>query len=188
MRSPGERHSEEAEQVVRKIQRAGPYPGACDRSCHRDRRWAATLSSMTDLFELQLVERMSGPGVDNEEAAFSVAVALRQRCRSVVPFDTTAGGAGYVAAVPEALPQLIRRARQILACPRRCDSSGHACLLDYDTQHDAVKLNCREGLKWLTTDLETALELPPDLRIFGDSGGGTGTKFALFAPQLRWNT
>jgi len=153
------------------------------------------VSSGTDVFELQLVNRTTRLGMASETAALSVAVALRGAlsehlgiqereigfaavpsrtdmgapCWNAVLFDTAAGGAGYVTSVPEALPSLARSARQVLECPRDCDSSCHACLLDYDTQHEMTRLNRREGLRWLTHELEAALQLPATLRLFGDS-------------------
>jgi hypothetical protein len=54
-----------------------------------------------------------------------------------------------------------------LECPRGCDASCHACLLDFDTQHEASKLNRHEALKLLSSDVEAAMELPTDLRILG---------------------
>jgi len=153
------------------------------------------VSSSTDVFELQLIDRITRLGITSEAAALSIAVAFRSAlsehlgiqereigfaavpsrtdtgtaCWSAVVFDTAAGGAGYVAAAPEVLPALVRRARQVLDCPRGCDSSCHACLLDFDTQHEMARLNRKEGLKWLTEDLQVGLELPTALRVFGDS-------------------
>jgi len=153
------------------------------------------VSSTTDVFELQVIDRMTGLGVRSEASALSTAVALRQAlsdhlgihereigfaavpsrmeteapCWNSVLFDTAAGGAGYVAATPESLPELIRRARKVLECPRKCDSSCHACLLDFDTQHEAAKLNRHEALRLLTADMEAATEIAPELRLFGPS-------------------
>ena len=141
------------------------------------------------------MDRNSRLGVASETAALSVAVALRQAlseylgidereigfaaipsltdtntpCWDPILFDTAAGGAGYVASTPEALPQLVRRAREVLQCPRDCDASCHACLLDYQTQHEMTRLNRHEALRWLTSDFESALKLPSDLRLFGDA-------------------
>ncbi len=158
------------------------------------KRWQwLGVSSATDVFELQLIDRRTQLGIQTETAALSVAVALRQAlsdhlgihereigfaaipsrtetqtpCWNSVLFDTAAGGAGYVTAASEALPELIRRARVLLECPRGCDASCHACLLGFETQHEAGKLNRLEALKWLSADVEAAMELPTDLKVFG---------------------
>jgi hypothetical protein len=175
------------------------WPYAIKRS-----QWLGS-SSSTDVFELQLVDRSSRLGVASETACLSVAVALRQAlseylgidereigfsaipsrtdtntaCWDAVLFDTAAGGAGYVASAPEALPQIVRRAREVLQCPRDCDASCHACLLDYQTQHEMARLDRHEALQWLTPDLESALKLPSDLRLFGDA-----TRFEFNAMPL----
>lgn len=124
----------------------------------------------TDIFELQLTRPDTRVPVRDETECTSIAVALRQALaeslgiesreigwavpvtrtaqesagRSIVLFDVAAGGAGYVAAAANQLPALLRRARAIVDCPRRCDRVCHACLLSFDTQ------NAIDHLSWKT--------------------------------------
>jgi DEAD/DEAH box helicase domain-containing protein len=151
------------------------------------------IGTSTDVFELQLHDPTTGAPVTDDAAAFSLAVALRQafaeelgitereigcgtipsrtfsnaRARSVVLYDTAVGGAGFVASVPAALPQLLRAARRILECQRGCDRACHACLLTYNTQHEAERLDRHKALAAISPRLLEGLALPPELRFFG---------------------
>ena len=66
------------------------------------------------------------------------------------------------------LPKLLRAAREILACPRACDRACHACLLTFDTQHKLDRLDRNKALQALSQDILAALDLPPELHVFGD--------------------
>jgi ATP-dependent helicase YprA (DUF1998 family) len=146
----------------------------------------------TDVFELQLFEGASGQAVYEQQAVTAIAVALRQALaerlgiedreigwatrparedgqsfRSIVLHDASAGGAGYVAQASKYLPELLRRARDILLCPRQCDGSCHACLLTYDTRNAAKELNRHKGLRVLSSAFLDGLDLPEADRCFG---------------------
>ena len=148
----------------------------------------------TDVFELQLHYAGTGAKVESDAAAVSVAVALRgalaeaigiedraigwavipsrvptddSQTRSVVLFDTATGGAGFVAQAVTRLPQVIARARQVLQCPRDCDSACHACLLTYDTSFSAKDLNRHAALELLSQAFVDGLALPEPLQAFG---------------------
>jgi DEAD/DEAH box helicase domain-containing protein len=124
----------------------------------------------TDIFELQLERADSGESLSDETECTSIAVALRQAlcellgietrevgwaapssrartnaaARSIILYDTAAGGAGYVAVARSHLDSLLERAREILACSRACDRACHGCLLSFDTQSTIEHLdrNC----------------------------------------------
>jgi DEAD/DEAH box helicase domain-containing protein len=149
----------------------------------------------TDVFELQLRQPDSGKAVADEQAAASIAVALRQALaeligieereigwvavgnrnedletvQSILLFDTPSGGAGFVAQAARNLPTLLGRATRILHCPLGCDSACHACLVTYDTHRDVNRLNRHAALAVLSDAFVTGLELPADLRLFGDA-------------------
>ena len=80
---------------------------------------------------------------------------------------TASGGAGYVGQVQFDITEILQDARDLLDCPRHCDSACHACLLDFDTQHEA-ELDRHHALNWLTEDLMNALSLPEQYRSFGE--------------------
>jgi len=150
---------------------------------------------ITDVFELQLHGLETGSPIRSKEALASVAVALRQALaesigvdereigwtvqtarnasgntgRSIVLYDTAAGGAGYVGLAGSKLPELLRKAREILDCDRQCDKACHGCLLTFDTQHEIDLLDRKHGLAILTEAWLDALRLPDDLRAFGES-------------------
>lgn len=150
-------------------------------------------SSLTDVYELQLTDPRSGRPMSEVEA-YSIAVAMRQalseklgiderelgvattssqyassaRGFSVLLFDKAAGGAGYAAAAPGFVAELLTRAREILRCPKDCDQACHRCLLSYDTQHQHRILDRRRALALLDEGVVDALALPGPLRLWGE--------------------
>ena len=148
----------------------------------------------TDVFELQLHDPVTGQAVNDETVLSSVAVALRRalaarigvedreigwavgrsqddeglRHRSVLLFDEADGGAGYVGLAVDALPELLRAAREVLDCSHACDRACHGCLLSFDTQRSMEELDRHAALAVLGPELEQALRLDPDLAVFGD--------------------
>jgi len=149
----------------------------------------------TDIVELQLKDPSTGNAIENEKVMTSLAVALRQALasrlgidvreigwtvtrthnpqkqlqRSIILYDTAEGGAGYVAAVPEQIHELMREARKRLECPRSCDAACHGCLLAFDTDTVADKLKRKEALAALTDDFLASLDLPSQFKCFGDT-------------------
>ena len=150
------------------------------------------VSKETDVFELQLRSLGSGQPL-NPEAASSLAVAMRHALAdkigvedreigwsigaarmegaedgtSILLYDHATGGAGFVAQAGEHLPELLRRARKTLECPRRCDKACHACLLSYDTHRHADRLDRRQAREILSDQFLAALDLPVEDRLFG---------------------
>ena len=78
------------------------------------------------------------------------------------------GGAGYVGAALEALPELLARAREILECRRDCDGACHGCLLSFDTQNAIEHLNRHAAHDYLTQAFLDGLVLPAELQVFGE--------------------
>lgn len=147
----------------------------------------------TDVFELQLRDPDTDKFVDDEVTTTSLAVALRQAladhigveereirwatavgrtedgkvARSIYLYDGPSGGAGFVAQTPSILAQIIKTARRILECPRKCDKACHACLLSADTQRVADDLDRKRVIELLSDAFMRGLELPEEMRFFG---------------------
>lgn len=165
----------------------------CDEEYGIKRHVWLGVESWTDVFELQIHRLVDGEPVAEPAAVYSIAVALRQALaetlgvhereigcaavasrlpnelatRSVVLYDAAVGGAGYVASASAELPELFRRARGILDCPRACDRACQACLLTFDTQHQWDELDRMTALAVLDAEFVEALRLPKDLQVFG---------------------
>jgi hypothetical protein len=116
-----------------------------------------------------LTERI---GVEEREVGWSsfrdAQTEAGMSALSILLFDTATGGAGFVGQGVRHLPELLRRSRQILMCPRNCDSACHACLVTYDTSHHVKDLHRHDALRVLSESFVASLELPTELRVFGD--------------------
>jgi Domain of unknown function (DUF1998). len=127
-------------------------------------------------------------GVDERELGYQVVRRIEQgqQGRAILLYDTASGGAGFCAELPPLLSELLRRAVTTCGCPKNCDRACHACLLSNDTQHDLQFID-RFALvsrdsgppKLLTNDFLAALELPDQLKAFGD-----GTRTLWGSPIL----
>jgi len=144
----------------------------------------------TDVFELQLLQPKTGLPIDRQTAS-TLAVALRHGlCGQlgiessevgwavttasddacvIALYDTAVGGAGFVARAQGLLDPMLEGAAKLLDCPRGCDRACHACLLNYDTQHHIDDLDRKLGEAFLTPQYRAGLELPPNLRLLGDT-------------------
>ena len=170
----------------------GVCRGNHDTYSIRSNEWLG-VSKGTDVFEVQL----RSLGIDeplDAVTASSVAVALRQSLAekigvedreigwsieparvedtgelnySMLLYDQATGGAGFVAQAGEHLPELLRRARHTLICPRECDRACHGCLISYDTHRHLKDLDRHQALAVLTVDFLAALELPTEDQLFG---------------------
>jgi len=149
--------------------------------------------SYTDVFELQLHDPVTGVPIEDRTTAYSLCVALRRalaehlgidereigcaalaaRARdnretwSLTLFDTTSGGAGYVAAMLHDFPSLFERAVGFLTCSRDCDAACHGCLLTFDTQHKVEYLDRQRPIAFLTPELMRGIHLPDEQRLLG---------------------
>ncbi len=177
-----------------------------DRAIKR-RVWLG-VESFTDVFELQIIDPDLGSAVPDKVTAYSIAVALTQAFAeklgvsdreiggataqsttqtgavtwSIFLYDTAVGGAGYVSNVGQALPSLLRHARDILQCARECDKACHTCLLTFDTEHHIDDLDRRAALRFLTPALLNSMDLPTELGFFG---GDSRFEFDAIANAIR---
>ena len=132
-------------------------------------------SCQTDVFELQL------EGLIEDGTALSIGIALRQtfcrqlgieeeevgvaarqaraadgsRQQSIFLFDAATGGNGYVAALRTLVAPALRHSQAVLDCRKRCDTACHACLLTYDTQFEATKLDRKKAHAFLDSTLKS---------------------------------
>jgi ATP-dependent helicase YprA (DUF1998 family) len=146
----------------------------------------------TDVFQLRLQHPGKPDEVVQEDAAVSIAIALRTALaqelgvenqeigwavqtnreggvgyRDIYLYDIAAGGAGYVSAAGGLIDSLISSASDLLsAC--NCDRSCHSCLLDFQTQRYAENLDRHQGLAWLDAEFLAYLQVPDEFRAFGD--------------------
>lgn len=100
-------------------------------------KWSrSSVLSIAAAMRLSLAHRL---GVDTREIGWSGDV--KNRNARIRLFDAVPGGAGYTASVLVDLAELMQDARRRLQCPRECDTSCYACLLDFDTQHVAGEMD-----------------------------------------------
>ena len=144
-------------------------------------------SRVTDVFELQLT------GLTDEGVALSLGIALRRVFtrrlgieeqeigvtvrqgkaadgmiqQSIFLYDSSTGGNGYVAALRDHIVAAIRELRGVLDCANRCDAACHGCLLTYDTQYNAAKLDRHAAFAFLSLDRLAGLELPEQDHFLG---------------------
>lgn len=115
-------------------------------------RLAATRLLSLHAGELRSIYRLTGP---------------RGGALEVVLYDGVPGGAGYCARLGEpsyAFSELLRAARDILACAADCESGCRVCLCDYANQRYWDSFERRPALGWLSELLEgeSAVKGPGD--------------------------
>ncbi|MCZ8016223.1 MAG: DUF1998 domain-containing protein [Limnobacter sp.] len=90
---------------------------------------------------------------------------------SIFIFDKASQGAGYATQLAEKLPQVLTAAYKFAkSCTGACDKACHACLLDFETQHQISNLDRHEIIKFFEqTRLLERLEVPVERRYFGSS-------------------
>jgi ATP-dependent helicase YprA (DUF1998 family) len=88
---------------------------------------------------------------------------------SIFIFDKASQGAGYATQIAERLPEVLDAAyRYVKRCTSSCDKACHACLLDFETQHQIENLDRYEVIKFFTeTHLLGRLLVPEHRRYFG---------------------
>lgn len=151
----------------------------------------------TAMFELQLKNPTSGNWISDETLLYTLGVALRQMYSdekgittqelgvvtklkrtesfeevvSLYIFDSATQGAGFSSSMPEVLSRLLDGLMEYLKqCPNDCETACHACLLDYDTQHNVKVLNRNYLIKQLEDNkILEGLALATDRCFFGDS-------------------
>ena len=157
-------------------------------------------SVRTDVLELQLKDR-NGLYLNDAGIAFTLSVAIRNAiaellgieadelgcdtkpvriegsnyCSAVVIYDRNAGG--YCTTILSLIPEVLRRARSQLECPKACDSACQHCLLSFDVRFRFDDLDRLSALEFLTEDWLNHLRLPEKSSHFGPA-----TSFAEYQP------
>ncbi|EIV1705652.1 DEAD/DEAH box helicase [Vibrio parahaemolyticus] len=151
----------------------------------------------TGMFELQLKHPKTGVWINDEKWMYTLGAALRQllcsekgittqeiglsiRSRrtedgepviSLFMYDLATQGAGFSTSIPELFNTLMGKIIGYLeSCTQKCESACHACLLDYDTQHQVKVLDRKYLIGELTnSQFVEKLSLPKDMQFFGRS-------------------
>lgn len=185
-----------------------------DRTFAIKRQIALGYEVQTDVAELQLV------GIRTQGAALALASALRetlaraigietraiglgvQRCTgalsepvwSVLLYDQTSGGAGYVTQLFDNISETLRNTANILDCEQGCEKACSACVLAPDLFAKQEQLERREASKVVQDILARVAEPTIEERAFPDSvlskpvvddliwRMGSIKKFALYMP------
>lgn len=111
-------------------------------------------------------------GVSEAELGISVQMRTSPESASTTSiFDKASQGAGYATQIAERLPAVLAAAYDYVnVCTSSCDKACHACLLDFETQHQIDHLDRHEVVKFFDeTRLLERLMVPEDRRYFGDN-------------------
>lgn len=149
-------------------------------------------SSYTDMLELQLRSE-DGAWLNDRSIALTLAIAIRnglarligietaelgcftipvrteygETCQSIHIFDRFA--AGYSSTAELHLARIFKAAKQSLECDVDCPDACTHCVLDYDQRFNAELLNRKKALEFLNSKWLNGLQLPKDLKYFGES-------------------
>ena len=83
--------------------------------------------------------------------------------------DTNGSGSGFTSQAPHFLQEMFVGARTLLNCPAQCQNACESCLLQYDTQKVASKLDRYKALKFLNDNYINQLGLQPEDQLLGTS-------------------
>ena len=113
-------------------------------------------------------------GVAESELGLSVQMRTSPEgasTTSIFIFDKASQGAGYATQIAERLPEVLEAAYQyVSSCTSGCDKACHACLLDFETQHQIEHLDRHEVIKFFDeTRLLERLLVPETRRYFGEN-------------------
>ena len=153
-------------------------------------------ATTTTMLELQLRNPVSRNWVNNQTLGTSLGTAMRiafcelegvsvselgisvqmrtsadgTSTTSIFIFDKASQGAGYATQIAEWLPKVLAAAyHYVNGCTSSCDKACHACLLDFETQHQIDHLDRYEVIKFFDdTRLLKRLIVPDHRRYFGD--------------------
>lgn len=153
-------------------------------------------ATTTTMLELQLRNPVSHSWVNNKTLGTSLGTAMRiafcelegvseselgisvqmrtspevTSSTSIFIFDKATQGAGYATQIAERLPEVLAAAyHYVNGCTSSCDKACHACLLDFETQHQIDHLDRHEVVKFFDeTRFLERLMVPEHRRYFGD--------------------
>lgn len=113
-------------------------------------------------------------GINVEEIGVQVKQVKNQQLDTqpvyaICLYDTNGGGSGFTSQAPHFLQEIFIKARTLLDCPARCRNACESCLLQYDTQKVASKLDRYKALTFLNDDYLNQLGLQPEDQLLGAS-------------------
>lgn len=148
--------------------------------------------SQGDCIELLLAKPDGIGWLEDEVAAFSIAVAVRtaiaasfgileeelgcasapvligdQRVRTVQVFDESSGGYSALAAPLLQTSEFWEKVVAALQCTAECNAACQHCLLTFDTRFAVEKLDRRRALEVINSKWIEQLAVPAELRLFG---------------------
>lgn len=151
----------------------------------------------TSIFEIQINDPSTGSSIFDSKLMYTLGVALRTKlaaqagittnelgvavrdvkqkgdsqATSLFLYDMASQGAGFSTSILSDFSEIIGKAKKYLSsCTNdSCEGACHACLLDYDTQHEIENLDRIHASNFLTTSqFVEKLQLPKQLRLFGN--------------------
>ena len=109
-------------------------------------------------------------GIQNEELSYSIAqrnIEHGEKATSIYIYDVNA--AGYSSSIGDIIIPVLKNVRERLLCKNgQCDTICPKCLLNYSSRENTT-LNRHNGLEILTENWINMLELPQELKLFGES-------------------
>ena len=126
-------------------------------------------------------------GINAEEVGVQVKQVkndnlLAQPIYAICLYDTNGGGSGFATQAPLFLKEMFEGARKLLACSAHCNKACESCLLQFDTQKVADKLNRNTALQFLSDAFMQQVGLQPDDQLLGPD-----SKFCLYTLQEELN-
>ncbi len=124
-------------------------------------------------------------GIEEDEIGISVDKerSITSRHLVVQLYDQNMGG--YTSGLERAIPELLRRAEQVLHCPHNCKTVCSTCLLTFDTRYRIKDLNRHDALVILNQDFLKALDVPDELKsVAGNNSNYLGVAVADYVRYL----
>ncbi|WP_199775702.1 helicase-related protein [Pseudoalteromonas sp. T1lg22] len=144
----------------------------------------------TDVFELILRSPITNEFLNDTSIATTISVALRKalvnelgisvnevgygtratlieksvQAQAIQLFDMVSGGAGFATSAKDNIQSLIEKVLDILDCSESCERFCHKCLLESDSRHDIDKLDRKQALAWLTSNVQSYIQLPVECK------------------------
>jgi len=152
----------------------------------------------TSIFEIQINDPLTGNPICDSKLMYTLGVALRAiltkkagittnelglavrdlkqkeglLTTSLFLFDEASQGAGFSTSILSQFSEVLNEAKKYLStCTNKnCEGACHACLLDYDTQHEIDNLDRIHINEFFNkTQFVEKLRIPEELRLFGDN-------------------
>lgn len=135
-------------------------------------KWVADRVLGTSLATAMRLAFCEIEGISDNELGVSVQTRTSPEgnsTTSIFIFDKASQGAGYATQLAEKLPQVLAAAYDFAKdCTGQCDKACHACLLDFETQHQISNLDRHTIVKYFDeTRLLERLDVPEERRFFG---------------------